>query len=112
MAQFVFQVFMNIARKRRPPQGKQESPAEPKSDSKPAKPSAVFKQIYRQVKRIPAGKVATYGDIALLCEDNISARTVGWALNVAPARVPWQRVISPTGWLSVGRRSLIAQSLP
>lgn len=70
-----------------------------------------FKAIYKLIKLIPKGKVSTYGDIALLCDERVSARTVGWALNVAPEGVPWQRVISSTGWLSVGRRSLISQQL-
>jgi methylated-DNA-protein-cysteine methyltransferase-like protein len=80
-------------------------------DSESAKNPVGFKAIYRIIKRIPAGKVSTYGDIALLCDERISARTVGWALNVAPEGVPWQRVVSATGWLSVGRRSLISQQL-
>src|SRR6266849_9444074 len=70
-----------------------------------------FKEIYRVIRRIPKGKVSTYGDIALFCDELISARTVGWALNVAPEGVPWQRVISATGWLSIGRRSAISQEL-
>lgn len=72
---------------------------------------STFKEIYRQVRRIPRGKVATYGDIALLCDEKISARVVGWALNVAPTNVPWHRVISSTGWLSIGRRSLTQQEV-
>ena len=70
-----------------------------------------FKEIYRHVKRIPKGKVATYGDIALLCDERISARVVGWALNVCPKDIPWHRVISSTGWLSVGRRSVLHQEI-
>ena len=77
----------------------------------PEKKPVGFKAIYKIIKRIPAGKVSTYGDIALLCDERVSARTVGWALNVAPEGVPWQRVVSSTGWLSVGRRSLISQQL-
>jgi len=79
----------------------------PESENKPIG----FKAIYKLIKRIPRGKVSTYGDIALLCDERVSARTVGWALNVAPEGVPWQRVVSSTGWLSVGRRSLISQEL-
>ena len=80
-------------------------------DLESAKKPVGFKAIYRIIKRIPKGKVSTYGDIALFCDERISARTVGWALNVAPESVPWQRVINATGWLSVGRRSLISQEL-
>src|SRR5690242_6511437 len=82
-----------------------------KAASKNEKKPIGFKAIYRHIKRIPKGKVATYGDIALLCEERVSARTVGWALNVAPEDVPWHRVISRTGWLSIGRRSVMQQEI-
>ena len=81
------------------------------NESAQAKKPIGFKGIYRQVKRIPKGKVSTYGDIALFCDESISARTVGWALNVAPKDVPWHRVLNSTGWLSVGRRSLLHQQI-
>jgi methylated-DNA-protein-cysteine methyltransferase-like protein len=40
-----------------------------------------FKKVYSVTKRIPYGKVSTYGDIAEACGIRSSARTVGWALN-------------------------------
>ena len=42
-----------------------------------------FNKVYDVTKRIPYGKVATYGDIAEACGIRSSARTVGWALNGA-----------------------------
>jgi len=91
--------------KKKPVRRKATIANSPEKDKKPIG----FKGIYRYIKRIPKGKVSTYGDIALMCDERISARTVGWALNVAPEDVPWHRVISHTGWLSVGRRSIISQ---
>ncbi|MGQ9798745.1 MAG: MGMT family protein [Ignavibacterium sp.] len=40
-----------------------------------------FNKVYEIIKRIPRGKVTTYGNIAEACGIRSSARTVGWALN-------------------------------
>lgn len=58
-----------------------------------------FEQVYRLVSLIPAGKVASYGQIAALLGAPHAARTVGWALHGLPenAEVPWQRVINCRG---------------
>ena len=40
-----------------------------------------FDQVYDVVKRIPHGKVTTYGAIAKYLGSTKSARTVGWAMN-------------------------------
>ena len=54
------------------------------------------------VKAIPEGKVATYGQIARLAGAPRAARQVGAALNGLKDHedVPWQRVISSSGYLS------------
>jgi methylated-DNA-protein-cysteine methyltransferase-like protein len=55
---------------------------------------------YRIVRRIPRGRVATYGQVALLAGRPRSGRHVGYALAALRGtrqRVPWQRVL--------GRRS-------
>ncbi len=71
-----------------------------------------FEQVYRIVKRIPRGRVATYGQIAALLGHPRAARTVGWALNGMSARqaeeVPWQRVINAQGRISISRADLSA----
>jgi len=63
-----------------------------------------FDRVYVVVKRIPAGKVATYGQVAAILEHPRAARTVGWALNGLPERlaerVPWHRVINAEGRIS------------
>jgi methylated-DNA-protein-cysteine methyltransferase-like protein len=61
------------------------------------KAGAAFNAVYRIVKRIPAGRVMTYGQIATLNENRLSARAVGWALNGCPENVPWQRVVNAAG---------------
>ena len=61
-----------------------------------------YQQIYAVVRCIPKGKVATYGQIALLAGYPGQARQVGYALNALPddLRVPWQRVINAKGEIS------------
>lgn len=57
------------------------------------------------VRRIPRGKVLTYGQVAILSGVPRAARIVGGILfQLGPAsRVPWQRVINAQGGLSTHR---------
>ncbi len=56
-------------------------------------------RVYQLVGRIPAGKVSTYGQIALLLGNPGWARRVGKALSRCPAdcRVPCHRVVNCQG---------------
>ncbi len=59
-------------------------------------------RIYAAVRRIPRGRVATYGDIAELSGLDGHARQVGYALHDLPpnSKVPWHRVINARGEIS------------
>ena len=59
-----------------------------------------FKKVYAFTKKIPFGKVATYGDIAEACGIRSSARTVGWALNGCGPDIPAHRVVNRFGALT------------
>ncbi len=61
-----------------------------------------YDRIYETVKRIPYGKIATYGQIATLAGLPRRARLVGYALfRVSPdSDVPWHRVINAKGEIS------------
>ena len=61
-----------------------------------------YDKIYEVVKRIPAGKVATYGQIAEIAGLPRQARLVGYALHnlKAGSDIPWQRVINSKGEIS------------
>jgi methylated-DNA-protein-cysteine methyltransferase-like protein len=61
-----------------------------------------FDLIYKVVRCIPPGKVATYGQIAKMLGQPQAARTVGWAMGAVPdgSDVPWQRVINSKGMIS------------
>lgn len=60
------------------------------------------KRIYEAVKKIPRGKVATYGQVAQLAGDKKMARAVGNALhrNPDPDTIPCYRVVNAKGELS------------
>ena len=60
-----------------------------------------FRKIYRVVARIPAGTVATYGQVAEIA--GVGPRQVGQALKALPActRCPWHRVINARGTVSI-----------
>jgi methylated-DNA-protein-cysteine methyltransferase-like protein len=62
-----------------------------------------YKRIYATVKRIPRGRVATYGQIATLAGLDGHARQVGYALHSLPDRsdIPWHRVINAKGEVSL-----------
>jgi methylated-DNA-protein-cysteine methyltransferase-like protein len=55
-----------------------------------------YERIYAAVRRIPKGRVATYGQIATAAGLDGHARQVGYALHALPERndVPWHRVIN------------------
>lgn len=59
-----------------------------------------FKKVYSVTKKIPYGKVSTYGDIAEACGIRSSARTVGWALNGCGPDIPAHRVVNRFGALT------------
>lgn len=66
------------------------------------KNNGAFALIYEQVKKIPRGKVATYGQIAMLAGNPRWARVVGYALhsNPDPDIIPCYRVVNREGKLS------------
>ena len=60
-------------------------------------------RVFEIVRRIPAGRVMTYGQIAGLLGEGYTARTVGFVMHAADDSVPWQRVINAQGACSTGR---------
>lgn len=60
-------------------------------------------RIYAVVRRIPRGRVATYGQVAALAGLPGRARQAGYALHALPAstRLPWHRVLNARGTVSL-----------
>ena len=61
-----------------------------------------FEKIYEQVRKIPEGKVATYGQIALMAGNPRWSQIVGYALhsNPEPEIIPCHRVVNKEGKLA------------
>ncbi len=57
----------------------------------------MFANMLRQVRRVPRGRVATYGDIAYAAGYPGAARQVAWALHAASAGLPWHRIVGAGG---------------
>jgi|AGTN01.1.fsa_nt_gi Predicted methylated DNA-protein cysteine methyltransferase len=86
-------------------------------DSNPGKKQvAPFEQVYEIVKKIPRGKVLTYGHISKKMNGRLSAAAVGWALNGLSSEkaklkgydsktVPWHRVLNSKGKISTQEES-------
>jgi methylated-DNA-protein-cysteine methyltransferase-like protein len=78
--------------------------------SSPPNQQAYYEQVWSLVRQIPSGKVASYGQIALLIPPPMgvdfdsykafSPRWVGGAMAACPDDVPWQRVINSQGKIS------------
>ena len=57
----------------------------------------MFADLLAQVRRVPRGKVATYGDIAYAAGYPGSARQVAWALHTSSNGLPWHRIVGADG---------------
>ena len=69
----------------------------------PMKPKKQFKEeVYDLVRKIPPGRLMTYGQIAALCGSPRSARIVGQVAHWGPLNLPWQRVVHKDGSLAKG----------
>jgi len=64
---------------------------------------STYQAIYAVVRRIPRGRVASYGQVAGVAGLANAARQVGYALHALPAgsRVPWHRVLNARGAISL-----------
>ena len=62
----------------------------------------MFEEVYAAVRRIPRGRVATYGQIARMIGRPHAARAVGYALGAAPSDVPCHRVVNCAGRTAPG----------
>jgi methylated-DNA-protein-cysteine methyltransferase-like protein len=64
-----------------------------------------YPRVYQVVTRIPRGRVATYGQVAVLAGIPNAPRVAGYALHALPqgSPVPWHRVVAAGGRLSLGK---------
>ena len=81
-----------------------------------ARGSDSYERIYRAVRKVPAGRVTTYGAIARMAGLPRQARLVGYALSAlhGASALPWHRIINAQGRLSLeraGRASGLTQRM-
>lgn len=60
-------------------------------------------RVIKLIKQIPAGKVATYGQIAIYAGNPRASRQIAWVLHSSSKKdnLPWHRVINSKGRISL-----------
>lgn len=73
--------------------------------ARPPEDSPAYRErVFELVRRIPVGRVMTYGQIAELLGEGYTPRTVGFVMHSADEETtPWHRVINSQGACSTGR---------
>jgi methylated-DNA-protein-cysteine methyltransferase-like protein len=71
----------------------------------------VLDVLRKTVARIPKGKVATYGQVALKAGFPGAARQVVWALQKSGPRLPWYRVVGAGGKIRLPGESGLDQRM-
>jgi methylated-DNA-protein-cysteine methyltransferase related protein len=89
-------VVTKVVHRKKVPRTARE-PATAEQAGKIAKPANMFQDMLRLIRRVPRGKVATYGDIAYAAGYPGAARQVAWALHQGHKDVPWQRIVGAGG---------------
>lgn len=76
-----------------------------KKSNNGSKPDRQYRErVYRIVRRIPPGRVMTYGQIAYMLGQGYTPRTVGFVMHGANSDdTPWHRVINSQGRCSTGQ---------
>lgn len=80
----------------------------PDSHDRQAGADNAYAAVFDAVRRIPAGRVTTYGRIARLIGRPRAARQVGYAMHRCPSGLPWHRVINAQGRISLPAASTAA----
>lgn len=85
----------------------------PKPAARGGQAGLSYKDVWAVVRRIPKGKVATYGGVARAAGFPGAARQVVWALRGAPRplRLPWHRVLGAGGRILLPAEAGLEQRL-
>ena len=81
----------------------ERSDAQGRAESVDVNSRGYRERVFEIVRRIPSGRVMTYGQLAEILGEGYTARTVGFVMHSADQTVPWQRVINAQGACSTGR---------
>jgi methylated-DNA-protein-cysteine methyltransferase related protein len=73
-------------------------------ERKKTKTVGPFQRVWSIVKRVPRGRVVTYGQLASMIDHRLSPVGIGWAVRAAPEdSIPWHRVVNSRGGISTDR---------
>ncbi|HET7263612.1 MAG TPA: MGMT family protein [bacterium] len=64
--------------------------------------SDLRRTVYAVLRRVPHGRVVTYGQLALIAGRPRAGREVGWIASEGGTGLPWQRVVNRFGGLASG----------
>jgi methylated-DNA-protein-cysteine methyltransferase-like protein len=60
-----------------------------------------FERVWKLVKRVPRGRVVTYGQLSKMIDKRLTPVGVGWAIRAAGEdAIPWHRVVNARGGIS------------
>lgn len=63
-----------------------------------------FAVVQRLIRKIPRGRVATYGQLSELIGGRLTPVGIGWAIRAAPeGAIPWHRVVNGKGTISTDK---------
>lgn len=72
----------------------------------------MLEKLRQTIRRIPKGRVSTYGDVAQAAGFPGAARQVAWALhNAGDAGIPWHRVLGAGGQIRLPGHSGLEQRM-
>ena len=76
-------------------------------DNQQINESKYRERVYEIVRKIPDGRVMTYGQIAEILGEGYTPRTIGSVMHAADTeKIPWQRVINSQGACSTGKLTM------
>jgi methylated-DNA-protein-cysteine methyltransferase-like protein len=76
-------------------------------DNQQINESKYRERVYEIVRKIPDGRVMTYGQIAEILGEGYTPRTIGYVMHAADTeKIPWQRVINSQGACSTGKLTM------
>jgi len=64
-----------------------------------------FRDLWKIVRKIPKGKVVSYGDLGKMLRNPTTGFHVGRMMASAPDGIPWWRVVAKDGSLPIHKRS-------
>ena len=75
--------------------------ARARAKAAPAKGDKPFERVWALVRKVPRGRVVSYGQLSQMIDGRLTPVGVGWAVRAAPeASLPWQRVVNGKGGIS------------